>query len=870
MRKPTRNKVVTPLNLPGYEARLALLQEAGYNIGHLRGPDVWVDLLTDSDPTALTDAQLAALWQGDEAYAGSRSFSRLHDVLTAMFGHPWVIPAHQGRAAMNLALRFLLKPGMRVAGNAIHPTTRALLTDLGASFADLSLGSGHPHPADLDLVRLEAEPPDLLIVAASSDPWGAVPLASLQRLGAWAARQGIPWVLDMSRGLTNAVPITPEGGSLAETLRAMAGTAPLVVLSGKKVGAGSGGALLVRDRDAYEHLRGLCVIYEGMPTYGGMAGRDMEALARAFEQALPDLPHRMGQLAMLASALVKHGVEAMSVWNPGHALYVALPGPEPECPEATVTAALYAQSGVRAAASRLPGGPLCLRLALPWRAYPTEMLDLAARAVASTLSQREAWPQLHALPSEAPAWATRFEATDWPRMQPLTAESVPYRTRGVERVTLRNETERLRALEEAGYNPYLMASEAVEIDLFTDSGTNAMSDRQWSRMLASDDSYAGSESAARLAAQARETYGLPYVLPTHQGRSAENLLSAALLGDGGVVIGNQGFITTLEHLHRRGGTFEEAVVDAGWDLTSDHAFRGDLDLAKLETALDRHGPKVRLVYPGLTVNASGGQPVSMANLRAVSALTRRYGVPLYLDATRAVENAWLIRQREAGFADRPVAEILRECFDLVDGATISGKKDLLVNIGGLLLTRDAAVYRKAWEVAWREVGHPENGGLAPRDLEAMARGMQEMVDERYLAHRFAQVEQLGQALLRRGVAVMTPFGGHAVLVVADALLPHLGEADYPEIALACELYRRAGVRGMPLRGRFRRDGSLGAVGLVRLTLPRRVYDAEDLDRVAEALGEIAKAPETVRGLVRVEEPRAMRATLSRYRPKTAS
>ena len=449
----------------------------------------------------------------------------------------------------------------------------------------------------------------------------------------------------------------------------------------------------------------------------------------------------------------------------------------------------------------------------------------------------------------------------------------PYRIKMVEPIRRTSRAERERAIAEAGWNTFLLRADDVYIDLLTDSGTSAMSDRQWAGMMIGDEAYAGSRSFYRLEAAVQAHYGYKHVVPTHQGRGAEHILAKIAIKDGDVVPGNMYFTTTRFHQEAAGARFVDVIVDEAHDPTDLSPFKGDIDLGKLERAIEAFGPgRIPYVNYQATVNMAGGQPVSMANARAVNALCRRHGIKVMLDATRAVENAWFIQQHEAGYADRDIAAILRELCHYTDGCTMSGKKDLLVNIGGFLALNDDTLAARAREVVVAYEGMPTYGGLAGRDMEAMAIGIAEAVEQDHIAARIGQVHYLGDALRRAGVPIVEPVGGHAVYLDARRFLPHVPQERFPAQALAAALYLDSGVRAME-RGIVSagRDPATGAhvrpaLELVRLTIPRRVYTQAHMDVVAESVIEVFERRDAITGLDMVYEPPSLRFFQARFEP----
>ncbi len=460
-----------------------------------------------------------------------------------------------------------------------------------------------------------------------------------------------------------------------------------------------------------------------------------------------------------------------------------------------------------------------------------------------------------------------------PSRFPKRSWAEPYKIKVVELLQMTSREQRAAALEAAGYNTFLLRSEDVYIDLLTDSGTSAMSDRQWAGMMVGDEAYAGSKNFENLEAAVRKYYGFRYIVPTHQGRGAEHILSKSLIEPGDFVPGNMYFTTTRLHQELAGATFVDVIVDEAHDPDDLSPFKGNIDLQKLEDLIGKVGAE-RVPYVSFagTVNMAGGQPFSMNNLREVRSLTQRHGIPIYFDATRLVENAYFIQQREEGWRDRPVAEILLEMCRLGDGCTMSAKKDSLVNIGGFLATNDPKFYEEACNLVVVYEGLHTYGGLAGRDMEAMAQGIAESVCDDHIRARIGQVEYLGQHLIEQGIPVVQPIGGHAVFLNAKGFYPHLPQDAFPAQTLAAELYLESGIRSME-RGiaSAGRDPETGdhirpALELARLTIPRRVYTQAHMDVTVEAVCETYDRRNDAKGLRMVYEPRYLRFFRARYEP----
>lgn len=447
----------------------------------------------------------------------------------------------------------------------------------------------------------------------------------------------------------------------------------------------------------------------------------------------------------------------------------------------------------------------------------------------------------------------------------------PFRIKVVEVPNMLNRKEREIAMKEAGYNTFLLKSEDCYIDLLTDSGTNAMSDRQWAGLMIGDEAYAGSRNWLHLEATVKEYFGYKHVVPTHQGRGAENILSRLLITPGTYVPGNMYFTTTRFHQEANGATFRDIIIDEAHDSAIDVPFKGNIDLKKLQALIDEVGPeKIPYVCLAVTVNLAGGQPVSMENMRDVRKLCDKYGLKVFYDATRCVENAYFIKKREQGYADKSIKEIVHEMFSYSDGATMSGKKDGIVNIGGFLAMNDDDLYTRAREMVVVFEGMPSYGGMAGRDMEAFAIGIKEACNFDYIQHRVEQVAYLGERLTEAGVPIVLPVGGHAVFLDARRFLPHLKQEELPAQALAAELYIESGVRsmerGIVSGGRDKNTGKNHSpkLELVRLTIPRRVYTYAHMDIVADAVIELFKKRDSVRGLKFVYEPPMLRFFNARF------
>lgn len=447
----------------------------------------------------------------------------------------------------------------------------------------------------------------------------------------------------------------------------------------------------------------------------------------------------------------------------------------------------------------------------------------------------------------------------------------PYKIKMVEPVFMNSQKEREVYIKEAGYNTFLLKSRDVYIDLLTDSGTSAMSDRQWAGIMMGDEAYAGSENFYHMEEAIQKYYGYKYVIPTHQGRGAEHLISKIMIKKGDYLPGNMYFTTTRLHQELAGGTFVDVIIDEAHDSESNFRFKGNISLEKLENLiLDKGAENIPYVCMATTVNMAGGQPISLQNLKEVRALTNKYGIKIVHDMTRVAENAYMNQQYEEGYADKSVAEIVKEICNLTDAATMSSKKDALVSIGGFLAVNDPEVFEEARNLVVVYEGLHTYGGMAGRDMEALAIGITESINDDHIRARVGQVQYLGEKLLKAGIPIVTPIGTHGVFLDAKKFLPHLTQDQFPAQTLAAEIYIDSGVRtmerGIVSAGRNNETGehNYPKLELVRLTVPRRVYTQAHMDVIAESVEYVYKNREKITGMKMVFEPKYLRFFQARF------
>jgi len=432
----------------------------------------------------------------------------------------------------------------------------------------------------------------------------------------------------------------------------------------------------------------------------------------------------------------------------------------------------------------------------------------------------------------------------------------PFKIKSVEPISINTEKERQKIIKDADYNLFLVNSRDVIIDLLTDSGTGAMSSEQWAGIMRGDESYAGSNSFQRFNESVKDIFGFQYVIPTHQGRAAEKILFEVICKKGDIIPSNAHFDTTRANIEFQEAIAKDLIPDRFKDTQSEHPFKGDMDIGKLKNLIDKHLNKIPIIMMTITNNTGGGQPVSMSNIREVSRIAKENNIPLYIDACRFAENAYFIKQREDGYSDQPIEDIVAEIFSYADGCTMSAKKDGMSNIGGFLCTNDEELSNRKKDLLILTEGFPTYGGLAGRDLEAIAIGLREAMDIDYLNYRITSTSYLGRKIHDYGIPILMPPGGHAIYIDAGLFLPHISKEQFPGQALACALYLKGGIRSSEIGSlMFGRNASHE---LVRLAIPRRTYTQSHIDYVIEIIKEVYDQRENIKGLKIIKEPKFLR------------
>lgn len=880
--EPHKIKTVRLIPFTTLDERKRHLARARFNVWHLTPGQVTFDLCS-AGTSAVTQEQVAGERIGDEAYAGSRNFETLEKVVRDVLGHHYVCPTHNVLGCVKLVVSTMVPRGSVLPSNA--RTRLDQLAALGVEYPDVRDHDAPVFTGNVDLARLEAllQAGNVAIVGlqAFADGQHPVSLANLRAVRALADRYGKRLVCDGSRIIENAWYVQQhEAGqgsrSIADIVRQFVKTTHVFQIDGAQDPKCSTGGLLSTDNpDDHERLMNEVVVFEGLHTYGGMSGRTLEQLARGIAEMCDEAEVQwvMAQTERFTARLRSAGVPLERGCDGAYLRADAFLPHLHEHQQDTLSAALYLATGIRAVAHGLVGRDCLVPAQIPRLALTNDQLDAIADAIAELHGQRAAIPGLQV--TESGRWRDQM-AYHWvfPAVDAIELETPNYTIHTIEKVGALSREERAAAVRAAGWNTFLLRSADVTIDLLTDSGTSAMSTEQWAAYEAARPSATDSDEHQRLVALLRELLGYEHIIPTHQGRAAEHILSTVCIAPGQLVPGNMYFTTTKLHQEIAGGTFADVIVDEAHDPESDFPWKGNIDVAKLQALIDEHGAaKIAYVSFELSVNMAGGQPVSMDNMRDVYTLCSGHGIPVYFDATRFIENAYMIQLRDPRYRTTRIRDIVREMMVYGDGCTVSGKKDFLINIGGLLAFReDGALAAKARDLLRVHEGNVTDGGLSTADLAAIRQGVEEAVDDRYIRSRVQQTHLLGELLTAAGVPIVAPSGTHAIFLDAKRFLPHLDQDEYPAQRLAAEIFVETGVRAME-RGNVSkgRDPKTGqnyrpALELVRLTLPRRAYTNDHMRAVAEGVIRLYERRDTIKGLRLVYEPAKLRFFQGRFEP----
>lgn len=880
--EPHKIKTVRLLHFPTLEERKRHLVDAKFNVLNLVQKQVNFDMFSQGT-SAVSQEQLSGQLLGDEAYAGAINFERLVAAIQDVFGFHYVTPSHNILGSIKLLAATLIPNQSRVPSNG--RTRVDTMEPRGVEMPDIRDHQEKVFTGNADLKKLEEllqTSKNIPVVGMQSFADGQHPfsLANLKAVRKFVQSHGMKLVVDVSRVVENAWYIQKheagqENRRIADIVKDIALCANILIMdAAQDARCNIGGFIAADNPDDHEKFMNEVVVYEGLHTYGGMAGRTMEIFARGLREMIeePTVHWLMFQVERFTQKLLDAGLPVERGCDGAYLKVDAFVPHISEYRHETLSCAIYLACGMRCAATGLVGRDNLLPVQIPRFALTNDQLDQIAEALISVYRQRDRIKPLELIRGDR--WRDQLEFRGvFPNLETYEFTCMPYFIHTIEKVGGLSREERLRAVKEAGYNTFLLRSADVTIDLLTDSGTSAMSTDQWAAYDATRATAACSAEYKRLVSTLQEMFGYQYILPTHQGRAAEHIMSQVMIKPGQFVPGNMYFTTTKQHQEMAGGIFVDVICDEAHDPESDFIWKGNVDLNKLDALVKEHGAdKIAYISYEFSVNMAGGQPCSMDNIKETYAYCRAHKIPVMFDATRCVENAFMIQQKDPRYRNIKIRDILREMMSHGDGCTVSGKKDFLINIGGLLAYRDNEEWaRKSEEMLRYCEGSVFDGGLAIADLAAVARGLEEMVDDRYIHSRVKQTEYLGRLLLDAGVPIVTPPGSHAIFIDVKRFLPHIDQDEYPAQRLAAELFIETGVRAME-RGNVSKgrapDGKnyRPKLELVRLTIPRRVYTNDHMKAVAEGVIRLYQRRHEIKGLKFVYEPSRLRFFQARFAP----
>ncbi len=890
-------------NLKPYE-RQNILKKVHFNTFHVSSDYITFDLVSRG-MSSWSHYQKAGYMVGDEAYAGSRNYNHLQNSAQEVLHLSQIVPAHNGIGAEKLLTTTVLKRGQTVLHNRGH--CNGLVAANGGKSMDITCkeasyyGEPDRFGGNVDTDRLERllkkdeEEISYIHLETCPEAWNGQPFscANLQVVRDLATCYSVPLVIDISHVLENAYwicRVEENHRAIMEIVREIVSLADIVLMDGSQDCRSDVGAFIGSQKEGFfENFRNQVVVFEGLHTYGGMTGRAMEVMAVGIEEMenTSYIEWHATQVGFLYEMLKGRGVP---VYRGGNGIAVDVGRFLPHLggedhPKFVLAASLYILGGLR---GRIDGawayhsrkeGARTLNLELPHNAYTRSHLNKMAHVISSIYDHREEISGLRLLNEPEYVDQAIFEPNrhrlfvSFPEEKSAGGLFEPYKIAIFEPLKITDKGHRKRAMEEAGYNTFFLNSDDVYIDLLTDSGTSAMSCFQWEGMTNSVDTPYSSRHYLNLVREFSDILGFNYIIPTHQGRAAEHIMSQTMIRPGQLVPGNMYFTTTKLHQEMAGGIFVDVIVDQANDPTDSYPWKGNIDIPRLEKEIARVGAEnVAYISFEMSVNMAGGQPFSMPNVKELSRMCQKYAIPIMFDATRCVENAYMIKKKDPHYSEKSVREILREMLSYGDGCTISCKKDFLVNMGGILACNSeelAARFERMLRV-WE--GDVSNGGLDPKDMEALYRGLLDSLDDDYIKMRIEQTQEFGQKLVEAGIPIVLPPGTHAIFIDAKRFFPHIDQDEYPAQALAAAIYIETGVRTMERgnvsegRNPETNENYRPTLELVRCTIPRRVYTNTHMDFVVEGIRRLYEIRDQISGLRFIYEPKVLRFFQGRFEP----
>ncbi len=876
--EPHKIKTVKNLNILSYYQREVELREAGYNTFNIQSSKVIYDMVSQGT-SAKSQEQESGSLVGDETYAGSRNFEKLVTAVHDVLGHKYVCPVHNLNGAVKLVTTTMVAKGNKVISNSDIP--KLMVEYEKGAFCQLSNDKESIYSGNINLKELESElntdaKVSYVFIDIYANGFQPVSIDHLCELKKISEAHNTKLVLNISYISELAMLVQSNEESynyktLEEIVYEIAQIADVCILDASQGPRCNIGGLIASNHfETYEKYMNEVVVYEGLHTYGGMAGRAMESFQMGIREMLY---HDQVKWISLQVDYLCECLSGIPFYKGADGAYIKADEFLPNIKEnqaQALAALIYLKAGIRGIVQGVYASRNILPIQIPRLGFTNDQLNNIGRAIQEVFSERSALSTFKL--ENSPEW--QDEAIfSWnnPSLEKFDFTCEAYRIHTIEYVGIVSMKEREEIIKEVGYNTFLLPSKEISIDFLTDSGTTAQTTTQWSKYNDGEETPASSKDYFDLVESLKDVTGYKYIIPTHQGRAAEHIMSQVLIKDG-FVPGNMYFTTTKLHQEKAGGTFVDVICDEAHVPTSDFPWKGNIDIQKIKNILDEHGEgSIPYISFEFSVNLAGGQPVHMDNMREVYLFCKAHNIPVMFDATRAVENAYMIKKKDPRYKNSSIKEILREMFSYGDGCTVSSKKDYLVNIGGFLGIRDDAhFYQKALSMLRIYEGSKTTGGMSAGDMAMHTEGVLEMLDINYIKSRVEQTQYLGEKLLKAGIPIVEPIGTHAVFLDAKRFLPHIDQDNYPAQALASALFVESGIRSMERgnvsSGRNKKTGLnyRPALELVRLTIPRRAYTNAHMDVVADGIIELYKKKETIKGLKFVYEPENLRFFQGRF------
>ncbi len=876
--EPHKIKTIRKVDFTTFKERIEVLKKAFFNTFWINSNNITFDM-TSQGTSAMSQDQLSGLYIGDETYAGSRNFEYLQEVVKNTFGFDYVCPTHNLKGSHKLITTTMVSEGDVIFSNSRLP--EELTKDYSASVEIImSVQENSKFSGNIDIKALkiklqENKNTPYIYIELYRSGFRPVSLSNLEEAHKITKEHNVPLIINLSRIVENALYIRENVSEfadkkLAEIVKKIASASDICVLDAAlDPRCNVGGLIATSEYKFYEKYMNEVVVYEGLHTYGGMAGRTMEIFARGIKEMV--YKHQAiwisQQIKDFASLL-----KGIPFYTGSDGIYIKADEFFPHIKENqtnTLAAFLYLKSGLRIFLDGRFTDCNIISLQIPRLSFNNNQLTQIAEALNELYNERDKVSGLKLINN--PEWNDEAKFK-WkiPDITEYNFDCEPYIITTIEYVGMDTVEDRKKIIKEVGYNTFLLPSKDITIDFLTDSGTTAQSVEQWSKYNEGVETQASSKDYFSFVETLKDITGYKYIVPAHQGRAGEHIMSQCLIEDG-YVPGNMYFTTTKLHQELAGGTFTDVIVDEAHDPQSTFIWKGNIDIKKIQAIIDKHGEGcIPYISFELSVNLAGGQPVSMDNAKEVYEFCKKHKIPQMFDATRAVENAYMIKKKDPRYKDTPIKEILRELFSYGDGCTVSSKKDYLVNIGGFLAIRDDEdFYKRALEMLRKYEGSVTNGGMSAADMAVHTQGVKEMIQFEYIKARVEQTQYLGKKFLDAGIPIVEPPGAHAIFLDAKRFLPHLDQDEYPAQALAAALFVESGVRAME-RGNVssgrKKNGEnyRPHLELVRLTIPRRAYTNSHMDKVAESIIALYKKRDTIKGLRFVYEPENLRFFQGRF------